>query len=709
MSREKAFNALIAVGVLIGVSCSLVSSIQQNPLQKVSPESTQTIKASTGGEITLPDQTILKIPANSLSNDTQVSIRKISPNEFPVIQEEFSSVGGAYEINLGSASLVKPASLEIPFDPASLPNGATADKVFLSYFDEAAGQWVFAGGKVDLVRNVVVLEITHASWWMPTTWNWGAWIAVLNKSLKISIVDWIDAIKLLTDDCPQKGNYVQVDSSQALNVLQGCVETDDSARPELRVVNPKSFYFEIKPVSRGNGYPALTMLAPGDEVRFEASTSDPSPLVVQAEITQRSGYYLVLHMILTMLPGANQFGLQPTTVACITERMTDVSNIASAVGSLLEHNGSAAAESISKFLLDKDAVRRFLTAADDCHFGPAATWSLEGIEQIGAAVSTIMSATDYTANYLAGNSLAQVSFIWKTPETSAGEIAFVNNKNIWVMDPGNGQSRQITQLDQNNQNLAFHGLAWSPNGDWLAFSNSLNGNFDIFMIKADGSASKQVTTDSSDDEFPTFSTNDALFFIHTDFLASQSPEILLIKLDPGSETQEMVSRWDAPCWPRSISVLNNTEIAVTGWCGTGAGNSYWTQLINSPFPDFDAFYPSTFAAGPCQGQHHPVYGGVWAHGAPYLAFIDRQDCFDPMTGLIDGPDSIYILNLNTDAPTSMAIYTGTSADELTSLDWSPDNRYIVFDKKDNGLWIINIQTGELRQITTSGSDPVWRP
>jgi hypothetical protein len=75
--------------------------------------------------------------------------------------------------------------------------------VFLSYYDENTKKWVYAGGEVDTNRNVVILETTHASWWMPTTWNWGAWIAVLNKILRISIVDWIEAVQLVTDNCPR--------------------------------------------------------------------------------------------------------------------------------------------------------------------------------------------------------------------------------------------------------------------------------------------------------------------------------------------------------------------------------------------------------------------------------------------------------------------------------------------------------------------------
>ena len=77
-------------------------------------------------------------------------------------------------------------------------------------------------------------------------------------------------------------------------------------------------------------------------------------------MTRRSAWYLVLHMVISMLPGANQFGIQPAAVACITERMADAAPIASAVESLLNNNGAAAAESLHDLMSDPDTVRRFL-------------------------------------------------------------------------------------------------------------------------------------------------------------------------------------------------------------------------------------------------------------------------------------------------------------------------------------------------------------
>jgi hypothetical protein len=480
---------------LASISCSFFSqpeSSRQIPSElspTANPEISVVVSASEGGELTLPDKTVLRILPDSLQKDTQVSIRKITAENIPTAQQELIVVGGVYDIDLGTDRLEKPATLEIPFDPTLLPDDAEPSQVFLSSYDENRKEWIYAGGEVDTNRSVVVLQITHASWWMPTTWNWGAWIAVLNKILRVSIVDWIEAVQLLTDDCPQTGEYVQVDSSQARSIVQGCVERDDAKRPELRVVNPRSFFFEVKPISGGNGYPAPALLSPGEDLKFEASTSDPSPLIIEAQMTERSSWYLVVHMVITMLPGANQFGIQGHHVACITERLADVSYFASAAESLLvDHNGAAAAESISWFMRDGDAVRRFITAADDCNFGPAPTWSVEGIRQIGGAVSTIMSSADYIAKYFyfAGNTDVQISFVWAppisytpTPPGGGGKIAYVGpDGNLWIMNVDGSAPKRLTTLGK----WVYH-PRWFPDGNRLIFTT----HGDTYIVNADGS------------------------------------------------------------------------------------------------------------------------------------------------------------------------------------------------------------------------------
>lgn len=46
---------------------------------------------------------------------------------------------------------------------------------------------------------------------------------------------------------------------------------------------------------------------------------------------------------------------------------------------------------------------------------------------------------------------------------------------------------------------------WSPDGKSFAFESDMAGNWDIWMVRRDGTGLRQITTDSHDDRFPSFS------------------------------------------------------------------------------------------------------------------------------------------------------------------------------------------------------------
>ncbi len=367
-----------------------------------------------GGTVSLSKNVTLQIPPGAVADATKVTITKKNAPDGSLAGGQ--SLGSGFNIDLGGQKLSKPVTLEIAFDPKKIGD-ATTGKPFLSYYDEAKHLWVPVGGTVDTQRNVITIQTDHLSWWNPFSWNWGAWMAVLDNALTGNVTDFLHAVALLTNDCPQSGTTVSVDASKANSVIQGCVQHDDLSSPQLRIVNPKSFFFEVKPISGGDGYPPDTMLGPGDDLKFQASTSDPAPLVVQAEITQKAGLYLVVHLIIQMLPGLNELGIQGPQIACITEKLSDVSYFVSASEALLvDHDGAAAAEQLAHFLNDGGAVQRFITAASDCNYGAAPTWSVEGIKQIGTATATIISATDFVANYLLSYH-SELAFSWTRPPT----------------------------------------------------------------------------------------------------------------------------------------------------------------------------------------------------------------------------------------------------------------------------------------------------
>lgn len=409
--KNKSLIVIIVLLVLVtNISCSLFTP-KQAAKTAVNPSS-GIIQANQGGRLQLENGASLYLPPGSLKQDMQVSIDIIGGEDADY--EEYSQVGDLYEISMGDMALQSPATISLPYDPQSLPEDISPDMLFIAYQDDA-GQWMYTGGDVDLENRLVSVNTTHASRWAIFHWNWDAWLAVLNKILEGNVMSIVDAVKLLTDECTQTMDPVSVENVNLQNLIQGCVERVNGDQATVKVINPKSFYYEI--TSSALDTPVL--LGPGDSQEITINLNNTPPITVNAEITQKAGYRLVVHMVLTMLPGFNAIENQPRAIACLSERASDVFYFASAAESLAEMNdtsGISASEQIIKFLQDQDAVRRFITASDDCLSGLGRTWSWKKVGLIANLANVIISSIDYIANTLVmtfrGETQAQTRFNW---------------------------------------------------------------------------------------------------------------------------------------------------------------------------------------------------------------------------------------------------------------------------------------------------------
>lgn len=51
----------------------------------------------------------------------------------------------------------------------------------------------------------------------------------------------------------------------------------------------------------------------------------------------------------------------------------------------------------------------------------------------------------------------------------------------------------------------YHNPAWSPDGKWVAFESTRDGNFAIYVVRADGAGLRRLTSGEADDEQPRWS------------------------------------------------------------------------------------------------------------------------------------------------------------------------------------------------------------
>ena len=81
-----------------------------------------------------------------------------------------------------------------------------------------------------------------------------------------------------------------------------------------------------------------------------------------------------------------------------------------------------------------------------------------------------------------------------------GRIAFDLVNAIWVLEPGGGAARRLTDELQDATQPDF-----SPDGGGLVFQSYRDGNFHLWTMSADGSGLRQLTAGGHDDREPRFS------------------------------------------------------------------------------------------------------------------------------------------------------------------------------------------------------------
>jgi tricorn protease len=91
-------------------------------------------------------------------------------------------------------------------------------------------------------------------------------------------------------------------------------------------------------------------------------------------------------------------------------------------------------------------------------------------------------------NAVAQNGHGGGTRLLRTPTVSATQIAFAYANNIWSAPRAGGAARRLTSFQGQTTNPHF-----SPDGRWIAFSGEYAGNFDVYVVSAEGGEPKRLT------------------------------------------------------------------------------------------------------------------------------------------------------------------------------------------------------------------------
>jgi TolB protein len=342
--------------------------------------------------------------------------------------------------------------------------------------------------------------------------------------------------------------------------------------------------------------------------------------------------------------------------------------------------------------------------------------------QVGETVQLTATATDRKGNVVSG-----VVFEWSSSDPAVAQVS----ESGMVTGVGLGGPIAITASTGGKKAKTASGsiTVTPPDLDWIVFTSFRDGDYEIYIMRPDGSGQTRLTNTVGIDLSPSLSPDGRrIAFSH----GPDGAQTLWLMNRDGSGLTQVTTSGDAgqPSWsPDGTKILfrwygvglftinpdgsGRTQLTAVNdgmmsWSPDGqkiaftrnvsSSSAYWDVFVMNANGSAVTRLTNTVQGGNNSFSGHPV----WSPDGSRIYFSSNG---------IGSQTDIYVMN--TDGSNQVALASNPANDDMPSV--SPDGTRLVFQSSRGGgtsvanLYRMNIDGSNIVQLTTSGSDalPTW--
>jgi len=687
-TRKRAIVALTVVFLALpGVSCSLGGqSNLDTAVQTAVAATLQTQKSDQEpqpkvGETIASGDVEVFIPPEMQGKQPTIGIKPLG-QALPPIPQDTTAIGNAYDIT--AEKLAGPVLITLRYDPADLPLGASEENLYIATL--IGDRWeIVPDGLVDTQKHTVNATITHLSIYR-----------ILQDPKKAAY----DAVKSATGDEITSQYFGDLPVAIRIDL------NDDRIKPQdvTAVVNAK-----LSLLTKGaTGVISLANLVSKTSglaiARHDKTTGALSEAMAEAVVTEGGGqagsYAVMLYDSYQLGKVLGEFVADTTQGNPALLAAKGTAWLLSLEMEYINQNMDKAFDGLWK--LNPTSLSRLQVYAvyvDAAPWLPTLGYNAKGVkfyyynEKQDTWINYYDNMTYWKVKFTPTDKLAQATQAPAATSTRRPTTAVAPKPptSMPYRSPSATSkptaSIRATSTRRPEATAVPTRTSPAPAGGKIAFASNRDGNYEIYVMNADGSGVKRLTNNAASDEYPSWSPegNRIIFQSNRDATRPDYEDIYVMNADGSGVkrlTYNVTSSDEDPAWsPDGKHIAfqshrdSNWEIYLMNTDGSGL-----KRLTNHSGDDL---WPT------------------WSPDGKQISFYSYRD----------GREGIYVINADGSGEKRLS----DTSSHYRFQAWSPDGHRIAYDCWYEGNYDIcamNADGGAVRNLTHHSAEdgfPTWSP